>query len=74
MEGYRRGVGGNGHLTLLSLETEVKERTEMTFLTMRIFIINRLETMRFSTEEKAVIEMNFGSFPPNEKPDERKEI
>lgn len=33
-----------GHLAQLSLETEVIERTEMTFLIMEIFIINRLQT------------------------------
>lgn len=33
-----------GHLASPSLATEVIERTEMTLVIMRIFIINRLET------------------------------
>jgi hypothetical protein len=43
-------VGGEGRfhlfgqLALLSLETEVINRTEMTLVIMRIFIINLLET------------------------------
>lgn len=47
MGGPRKGeLYPLGHLASPSLATEVRQRTEMTSVIMRIFIINRMETRK----------------------------